>query len=49
MLEVKTISAEDTYEIRHRILRPINPLNNANMKRIMQKAPFISAHFLKGS
>jgi len=28
---------------------PINPLNNANMKKIMQKAPFISARFLKES
>lgn len=48
MLEVKTISAEDTYELKTAFCVPINPLNNANMKRIMQKASFHLGAFFEG-
>ncbi|KJE31440.1 hypothetical protein CHCC20441_2758 [Bacillus licheniformis] len=40
MIEVKPINAEDTYEIRHRILRPNQPLEACMYESAMPKSFF---------
>ncbi|CCU57565.1 GNAT family N-acetyltransferase [Bacillus subtilis] len=48
MLEVKTISAEDTYEIRHRILRPHQSIEQCKYEEDHAKGSFhLGAFFEK--
>ncbi len=48
MVEVKPITAEDTYAIRHSVLRPIRRLRIVNMIRTASKEHFISEVFTTG-
>ncbi len=47
MLEVKTISAEDTYEIRHRILRPHQSIEQCQYEQDHAEGSFHLGAFLK--
>ncbi len=46
MIEVKPINAEDTYEIRHRILRPNQPLEACKYETDLLGARFTSADII---
>ncbi|MGG4420277.1 GNAT family N-acetyltransferase [Bacillus subtilis] len=48
MLEVKTISAEDTYEIRHRILRPHQSIEQCKYEEDHAKGSFHLGAFFEG-
>ncbi|WP_413360368.1 GNAT family N-acetyltransferase [Bacillus subtilis] len=48
MLEVKTISAEDTYEIRHRILRPHQSIEQCKDEEDHAKGSFHLGAFFEG-
>ncbi|MCY9209207.1 GNAT family N-acetyltransferase [Bacillus subtilis] len=48
MLEVKTISAEDTYEIRHRILRPHQSIEQCKYEEDHANGSFHLGAFFEG-
>ncbi|ARV44758.1 GNAT family N-acetyltransferase [Bacillus inaquosorum] len=49
MLEVKTISAEDTYEIRHRILRPHQSIEQCKYEQDHAEGSFHLGAFFEGT
>ncbi|MFB0636628.1 GNAT family N-acetyltransferase [Bacillus rugosus] len=49
MLEVKTISAEDTYEIRHRILRPHQSIEQCKYEQDHAEGTFHLGAFYEGT
>ncbi|UPV80262.1 GNAT family N-acetyltransferase [Bacillus rugosus] len=49
MLEVKTISAEDTYEIRHRILRPHQSIEQCKYEQDHAEGAFHLGAFYEGT